>query len=283
MKEIFVLSADQPGCGIWRIYSPFSFLDFFFLLNPTTAPSSCSILDKCGEMGWECENERTGDRVTCDDYAGEQPEQPLDPRPSPFTQSIMMSETIVRPSASDSSFFSKSKTTKDTGRSSATTTPDSAGAATPIVVTRVVTVRRPAEKSPATPPPSTPLTPQSRDSTPVKRKKRKAGDNQGVTRPAAKKPRATPPTKDWVAGSSRSQTPVQATKTRESSRVKGTATPEPATSATASRSRSVTAAPNDALDARECWITDDGIPRSDLKSCEQVVKGILKGYKTRTL
>ena len=194
-----------------------------------------------------------------------------------------MSETIVRPSASDSSFFSKSKNTKNAGRSSATGSPDSAGAAKPVVVTRVVTVRRPAEKSPATPPPSTPLTPQSRAGTPTKIKKRKAEDSQGATRPVAKKSRATPPTKDWVVGSSRSRTPVQATKSRESSRAKGSATPEPATSVTTSRSRSVTAVPNDALDARDCWITDDGTPRSDLKSCEQVVKGIIKGYKTRTL
>jgi len=194
-----------------------------------------------------------------------------------------MSETIARPSASDSSFFSKSKTTKNAGRSSTTSTSDSAGAAKPVVVTRVVTVRRPAEKSPATPPPSTPLTPQSRDSTPAKIKKRKAEDSQGVTRPVAKKSRATPPTKDWVVGSSRSQTPVHATTTRESSRAKGSVTPEPATSAATSRSRSVTAVPNDALDARECWITVDGTPGSDLKSCEQVVKGLMKGYKTRTL
>ena len=218
--------------------------------------------------------------MTCDGYVGE---QPLVPRPSPFTQSIMMSETIVRPSASDSSFFSKSKTAKNAGRSSATTTSDSAGATKPIVVTRVVTVRRPVEKPLATPPPSTPSASQSRDSTPAKIKKRKAEDSQGVTRPAAKKSRATPPTKDLVAGPSRSQTPVQTAKTRESSRTKGSVTPEPATPATTSRSRSVTAVPNDARDARECWIAEDGTPGSNLKSCEQVVKRLIKQYKTRTL
>ena len=195
-----------------------------------------------------------------------------------------MSETIVRPSASDSSFFSKSKTMKNAGRSSATTTSDgTTGATKPIVVTRVVTVRKPAEKSPVTQPPLTSSTSQSREGTPGTIKKRKAGDTQGVARPAAKKPRATPPTNDRVASSSRSQTPVQITKPRGSSRARSSGTPEPATAATKSRSRSVTAAPSDAIRARECWIAEDGAPGSDSKSCEQVVKGIMKQYKTRTL
>lgn len=188
-----------------------------------------------------------------------------------------MSETIVRPSASDSSFFSKSKTAKNGGRSSATTTPDNTGATQPMVVTRVVTVRKPAEKSTATPPSSIPST--SRGNTPVATKKRKAEDTQGVARPVTKKSR----TNDRVAGSSRSQTPVQISKTRESSRARSSGTPEPATAATISRSRSVTAVPNDTLHARECWITEDGTPGPDLKSCEQVVRGMLKQYKTRRL
>ena len=33
---------------------------------------------------------------------------------------------------------------------------------------------------------------------------------------------------------------------------------------------------------RECWTTEDGTPGPDFKSCEQVVKGLLKQYKTRT-
>lgn len=194
-----------------------------------------------------------------------------------------MSETVVRPSASDSSFFSKSKTAKEAGRSSATASDSTTGATKPIVVTRVVTVRRPVEKSPATRPLSTLSTSQSRESTPVTIKKRKAGDIQGVARPTAKKSRATPPTNDRVAGSSRSQTPIQTTKTRESPRASGSRTPEPATPAAASRSRSVTAVPNDARRARECWVMEDGTPGPDFKSCEQVVKGILKQYKTRAL
>jgi len=194
-----------------------------------------------------------------------------------------MSETVVRPSASDSSFFSKSKITKNGGRSSGTTTSDSAGATKPVVVTRVVTVRKPAEKSPATQPPSTPSTSQSRESTPATTTKRKAENTQGVARPAAKKPRATPPTNDRVAGPSRSQTPARIAKTRESSRARSSGTPEPATGATTSRSRSVTTVPNDAIRARQCWIAEDGTPGSGFKSCEQVVKGILKQYKTRRL
>ena len=191
----------------------------------------------------------------------------------------MMSETIVRPSASDSSFFSKSKTTKNADRPSATTTSDTTGATKPIVVTRVVTVRKPVVKLPATQSPLALPTSQPRGSTPVKVKKRKADDAQGVTRPAAKKSRATPPTNDRVVGSSRSQTPVQTAKTRGSSRASGSRTPEPVTAAK-SRSRSLTAVPNDAMRTRECWITEDGTPGSGLKSCEEVVRGLLKQYKT---
>lgn len=193
-----------------------------------------------------------------------------------------MSETIVRPSASDSSFFTKAKATKDAGRSSVTTKPGGASATKPIVVTRVVTVRKPAEKSHATQPHTTQSTSQSREGTPGTTKKRKAQDTQGTIRPA-KKSRATPPTNDRVAGPSRSQTPVQVTKTRENSRARSTETPEPATAATSSRSRSVTAVPNDAMRARQCWISEDGTLGSNFKSCEQVVKGLLKQYKTRTL
>lgn len=196
----------------------------------------------------------------------------------------MLSETVVRPSASDSSFFTNSKTSKDVGRSSATTVSDNTVATgKSIVVTRVVTVRKPAGKSPASQPPSTPSTPRSRESTPVTIKKRRAEDAQDVTRPLAKKQRATPPTNDRVAaGSSRSQTPVQTAKTRESPRASGSKTPEPAATGTISRSRSATAVPNDAICARECWITEDGTPGPELKSCEEVVKGLLKQYKTRT-
>ena len=203
---------------------------------------------------------------------------------SPSTQAKMLSETVLRPSASDSSFFSNPKTSKDVGRSSATTASDNAGATgKAIVVTRVVTVRKPAGKSPVTQPPSTPSTPRSRESTPVTIKKRRAEGTRDVSRPLAKKQRVTPPTDDRVAaGSSRSQTPVQTTKTRGSSRASSSGTPEPAASGTISRSRSVTAVPNDAVCARECWITEDGTPGSDLKSCEEAVKGILKQYKTRT-
>lgn len=196
----------------------------------------------------------------------------------------MMSETVVRPSASDSSFFSNSKVAKDVGRSSATTTSDNTGATGgSVVVTRVVTVRKPAGKSPATQPPSTPSTPRSRESTPATIKKRKAEDTQGVSRPFTKKQRATPPTNDRVAaGSSRSHTPVQTTKTRGSSRASGSGTPEPAATGAISRSRSATAVPNDAICTRECWIMEDGTPGPNFKSCEEVVKGILKQYKTRT-
>ena len=186
----------------------------------------------------------------------------------------MMSETIVRPSASDSSFFTKPKTTKNAGRSSATTT-SGAGATESIVVTRVVTVRKLAEKPPAT---QSHLT---RESTPGTTKKRKAQDTQRTARPTVKKSRMTPPTNDRVAGPSRSQTPVQTLKTREFSPASGRSTPEPATAATTSRSRSVTAVPNDVMRARECWITEDGTPGSNFKSCEQVVKEIVKQYKAR--
>ena len=202
---------------------------------------------------------------------------------SPSTQSVMMSETIVRPSASDSSFFSKPKTTKNAERPSTTNTSDGAGAIKPIVVTRVVTVRKPVEKSLLTQISSTSSTSQPRGSTPTGIKKRKAEDTQGATRHITKKSRATPPTNDRVAGPSRSQTPVQTTKTRESSRTRSSGTPEPGTTATTGRSRSVTAVPNDAIAARECWTTEDGTPGSDLKSCEQVVNGMLKQYKTCTL
>lgn len=193
-----------------------------------------------------------------------------------------MSETIVRPSASDSSFFSKSKTSKDAERPPATTTSDGTGATKAVVVTRVVTVRRPVEKPPATQLLSTSPPSQPRGNTPVRTKKRKAEDTQGVVRHITKKSRATPPTNDRVAGPSRSQTPVQTTKTREPSRARSSGTPEPGATVTAGRSRSVTAVPNDAMRARECWITEDGTPGSDLKSCEQVVKGMLKQYKTCT-
>jgi hypothetical protein len=193
----------------------------------------------------------------------------------------MMSETIVRPSASDSSFFTKPKTTKDAGRSSATTASGSTGATKPIVVTRVVTIRKPAGKTPAIQPHPTQPISQPQESTSGTTKKRKARDTQGTIRPAAKKSRTTSPPNNRVAGPSRSQTPVQTTRTRELSRASGSETPEPAT-ATTSRSRSVTAVPNDTGRARECWITQDGTPGSNFKSCEQVVKEILKQYKTRT-
>jgi hypothetical protein len=200
----------------------------------------------------------------------------------PLPNPQMMSETIVRPSASDSSFFTKPKATKDTGRSSVTTTAGGANATKPMVVTRVVTVRKPAEKSLVAQIHATQSASQSRESTPGTTKKRKAQDTQGAIRPA-KKSRATPPTNDRVAGPSRSQTPVQVVKTREASRVRSSETPEPATAATTSRSRSVTVVPNDAMRARRWWTSQDGTPGSNFKSCEQVVKGILKQYKTRTL
>lgn len=224
---------------------------------------------------------RTGDPVTRESYtpgAALPPRTSLSPsRPNPQ----MMSETILRPSASDSSFFTKSKTTKDSGRSSAPTTSGGPGATMkPIVVTRVVTVRKPAENSPAVQPHLTQSTPQSRENTPGLTKKRKARDTQGAVRPAAKKSRATSPTNDRVEGPSRSQTPVQTTRTRGYSRASGSETPEPATTVATSRSRSVTAVPNDAIRARECWVTEDGTPGPNFKSCEQVVKGLLKQYKT---
>ena len=192
-----------------------------------------------------------------------------------------MSETVVRPSASDSSFFTKSKTTKNPGRSSATTTSGGTGATKPVVVTRVVTVRKPAEKSLATQLHPTQSTSQSRESTPGTTKKRKARDTQSIVPPVAKKSRTTSPTNDRVAGPSRSQTPVQTAKTREFSRASSSRTPEPATVMATSRSRSATAVPNDTVRGRECWVKEDGTPGSNFKSCEQVVKEILKQYKTR--
>lgn len=193
----------------------------------------------------------------------------------------MMSETIVRPSASDSSFFTKPKTTKNAERSSATATSGGTGGTKPIVVTRVVTVRKPAEKSTTTQPHPTQSASQSRESTPGTTKKRKSQDTQSAVRPAAKKSRTTSPPNDRVAGPSRSQTPVQTPKTRELPRASSSRTPEPATAVATSRSRSVTAVPNDAVRARGCWITEGGTPGPNFKSCEQVVKEILKQYKTR--
>ena len=224
---------------------------------------------------------RTGDPVTRDHIAGAQVcFQALPGRSaSPLLNPQMMSETVVRPSASDSSFFTKSKTTtKNAGRSSVTTTSGATGATKPIVVTRVVTVRKLAEKSPSNP---TQSISQSRESTPGATKKRKAQDTQSTGRPVAKKSRTTSPTNDGVAGPSRSQTPVQTLKARGFSPAGGPGTPEPGVTETTSRSRSVTAVPNDTVGARECWTTEDGTPGTNFKSCEQVVKGILKQYKTR--
>jgi hypothetical protein len=193
----------------------------------------------------------------------------------------MMSETIVRPSASDTSFFTKSKTTKNAGRSSATSTSGGTGATKPMVVTRVVTVRKLADKTPATQSHPTQPTPQSRESTPGTTKKRRAQDTQSTVRPVVKKSRTTSPINDRVAGPSRSQTPVQTLKAREFSPTSSSETPEPATAATTGRSRSATEAPNDAVRIRECWIAENGAPGPNFKSSEQVVKGLLKQYKAR--